>query len=302
MKKRKYYIFPLCVLLLTGCGEKELPEMFTSEIRLGVGGLGETSSRSAVDAWDETPVSLAYVYAPATQFTQSLTVTVSTNAGEQINTGLEYPMGGTAVSFVGYHPVATPNVIGEVSYDISKGNVDVMMSNTVSGTQSSPITTHLDFKHKLTRVRFIMQCLPGTSYPEPVFGVLVNANGTKALCTAATLDLNAGDISFKIPGSLFVGSMDGYSIPLTGMDPLVIDVMFQPGVPVDFKLASLTEVKDINIDTDPNGYWAALKTTGGQEGVQYMVKLSFSGVAILGQSITAGTWETGTTITNPTWW
>lgn len=310
MKQKKYTPIPLYTLLLlfmAGCNENEITQVESSEIRLGIEGLTQTTSRAAVDSWDDTPVNVAYLFAPSTEFTQSLTISVSNNSGERINTGLEYPLGGTTVSFVGYHPTATPNAIGEVMYDISAGNTDVMMSNRVSGSVSDPINQSLNFKHKLTRVSFIMQCKSGTSYPEPIYGVLTHsANADSPLRTVATLDLNTGDVSFKVPGNLFSGSMEGYSIPLSGMEPLVIDVMFQPHVPVVFTLASLTEVKNINIDSDsdPLGLWATLQSTGGEEGKQYTVRLTFSGEAILAQEITASAWQSAVRInsTIPTWW
>lgn len=310
VKKRKFYLFFLCVLLLTGCSEKELSEGYTSEIQLDVEGLNRTSSRSAVDVWDETQVSVGYLFTPVTAFTQSLTVTVPTNAGEHISTGLEYPIDGTAVSFVGYHPVVSPNAVGEVSYDISKGDADVMMSNIVSGTSLLPINTSLNFKHLLTRIRFSMQCKAGESYPEPVNGISVVANAaftTEKLKTYITLNLSAGSETFKIPGTVFNGSAEGVPVPqdLGGVvEPLVFDVMLQPEIPLLFKVVTLTDEKLITLSNGSSELWQQLtETSGGIAGSQYTVKLEFSGEKVLAQDISVTAWQGKTTVKDGgTWW
>lgn len=311
------HIIPLCALLLAGCAnEKEIGSVTgDNRILLGVDGLGSReSSRAPVDKWEDTPVSIAYVYAPATVFDRSITVSVTDDSGEHINTGMEYPIGGTAVSFIGYHPVATPSDMGDVNYDISKGDTDVMMSNKVSGTLSVPISSSdkLVFEHLLTRVTFLMICKQGESYPEPVNGISVNANSlytTDKLMTYVTLDLNSGTEIFKIPGTVFHGDAEGVQIPVDmgagDAKPLVFDVMLQPGIPLDFRVVTLTDVKQITIDNDPADLWKDLtETYGGDAGKQYTVKLEFSGEGLIGaKGITVAPWDGGSTVhSGGTWW
>lgn len=298
------------VMVLTGCTDnKELSDLQSQEskdraIILNLNASDET--RAAVDKWDNTPVSIGYVFAPATLFNRSLTVSVTDSiTGEHINTGMEYPLNHSPVSFIGYHPVAAPNAAGVVTYDISKGDVDVMMSNSVSGTDLAPITNKLVFKHKLTRVTFVLRCASGQSYPEPIFGIQVSsASTTKTLSSAVTLDLEAETVNFKIPGSVFAGDLDGFVVPKDGNSPVVLDFMLQPNIPLAFSVLSLTGGRDIII-TGNLPDWDTLTKIGGDAGKKYTVVLSFSGVEILAQGITVTPWTSGNQNmggNTVTWW
>ncbi|MCL2561428.1 MAG: fimbrillin family protein [Rikenellaceae bacterium] len=266
------------------------------------------ASRAPVDSWDNTPVSVAYMFAPAVVFDRALTVSVTDNTGEHVNTGMEYPLDNSVVSFIGYHPVAAPNAVGTITYDISKGDVDVMMSNSVSGTLSNTIIgqgTKLVFEHMLTRITFKLQCAPGQSYPEPVFGMRASASGAKSLNTAVTLDLGAENLTFKISGGVFTGDLNGFVIPLFGAPAVIVDMMLQPDVPLAFDVVSLTGDRSITITGDPGGYWANLTAVGGERGKQYTVELAFSGEMILAQNITVTPWINGNQNlggNSGTWW
>lgn len=299
-------------IALAGCGDgKEIygdvpqDDLTDRGIVLKVGA-PDGGNRAAVDEWDNTLVSIAYVFAPSVWFDRALTVSVADNDGAYINTGMEYPLDYSAVSFIGYHPVAAPNAAGVVTYDISKGDVDVMMSNTVSGTLAAPITDKLVFEHKLTRVVFKLRCAPGQSYPEAVFGIRASsASLTKSLSTAVSLDTEPVAVNFKIPGGVFRGSFDGFVIPLYGLDPVVIDMMLQPGVPLAFNVVSLTGDRDIVVANASDNYWHDLTTVGGEAGKQYTVNLSFSGVLILAQDISVDAWVEGNRNiggNSGTWW
>ena len=302
MEKRS--IIPAFALLTfalasVGCNDNKEPAMLQNRsIVLSVSGptASAAASRAPVDGWDNTPVSVAYAFAPSVVFDRSLTVSVTDNAGEHINTGMEYPLSNSAVSFIGYHPVAAPNTIGVITYDISRGDVDVMMSNSVSGTLSNTIIsqgTKLVFEHMLTRVTFRLQCAPGQYYPEPVFGMRASASGTTPLNMMVSLSLEDEELLFKIPGVVFIGDPDGFVIPRFGTPVLILDMMLQPDVPLAFDVVSLTGDRGISITADPGGYWAALTTSGGERGKQYTVELAFSGEIILAQNITVSPWISG---------
>jgi len=289
--------------LLGGCQRPlDDPRPDGGNIILGVSGLkpapaqavDQTSTRAAVDAWDTTQVSVAYVFAPATIYDRSLTVSVMDNVnGQHVNTGMAYPADNSPVSFIGYYPVAAPSALGTVTYDISKGDVDVMMSNSVSGTLDAPITDKLDFSHRLTRITFKLNCATGQTYPEPIFGIRADPSTSTALLTAVMLDFQTETVNFRLPGSVFCGNVSGYVVPQSWDFPVVMDMMVQPDVPLDFSVVSLTAVRNINITSDPDGLWNTLTTVGGTEGMRYTVQLYFSGIGILAQDISAVPWTSG---------
>ncbi len=292
---------------MTGCIGDLIPPSTThdSKIVLGVDGLSAPKSaatRAPLDQWENTDVSVGYKFASRqTEFDKSLTVTVedigpiaTENNGQFVETGMEYPEDDSSVSFRGYHPVAAPNAVGAITYDISKGDVDVMLSNTVSGSLSSPIAQNMVFEHQLTRITFKLRCANGKAYPEPVFGIRASASTATPLMTAVTLELGSSQPpSFKVSGNIFCGDLAGFVIPPFGPSWYVVDMMVQPDVPLAFNISSLTGDRVITIKGDPNGYWGALTSAGGERGVQYTVQLEFSGEAIIAQGITAGAWVGG---------
>lgn len=303
----------LCALLTTGCSNITPEDIALSgKIYLEIDGLGDRNTRAALDAWDSTAVSIAYAYAPSTVFDRSLTVSVNENSGEHINTGMEYPTTNNEVSFIGYYPVASPNASGIVDYNISNGDVDVMMSNKVSGRLNTRISSPMIFAHKLTRFTFLMVCKAGASYPEPVNGITVVANSAytnRKLMTYVALDLNTATETFKIPGTVFNGSAEGVPVPqnLGGtVEPLVFDMMIQPDIPLLFKVVTLTDEKQINLTADPGGYWSQItQGSGGTAGTQYTIKLEFSGENILYQGISVTSWNGNNSISgdnSTVWW
>ncbi len=292
--------------VVAGC-IKDSGEPRNYDITLDVAGLPKVpATRAPLDEWENTPVSVGYMFAATqTAFDKTITVTVedpgaigesgSENDGQHIKTGMEYPPDDSEVSFRGYYPVETPTAAGVVTYDISKGATDVMLSNIATGKYSEPIDDKLVFRHRLTRVTFLMRCAQNQSYPEPVFGIRAEAATSKVLMTAVTLDLGEeiAPVTFKVPGSVFCGDIEGFNIPLYGPDYVVVDMMLQPGTPLDFTVVSLTSDRLIGLDSDPSGIWAQLTNSGGEEGKRYTVELSFSGEVILAQKITVDDWLDG---------
>jgi len=310
--KRSFIIPALAITLsvaMGGCVRDEVPVSPPTpndgKIVLGVEGLQKPTApgtRAALDEWENTEVSVGYRFAASqTGFDKSLTVTVEDpgpltgeNDGQHIETGMEYPTDNSTVSFRGYYPVAAPNAAGTITYDISKGDVDVMLSNTVSGSLNAPIAQKLVFEHQLTRVTFNLRCARDTSYPESVFGVRASASTAAPLMTAVTLELDSPlSPSFKISGSVFSGDLAGFVIPPFGADWHVVDMMLQPDVPLAFNVASFTGDRAITINGDLNGYWAQLTSRGGRRGERYTVQLEFSGEEIIARQITVAPWREG---------
>lgn len=307
MKIINFTVLALTAALLAGCANEELlsPPVTTHDIVLGVERLQEpkaSETRTALDEWENTEVSVGYRFAASqTEFDRSLTVTVEDsgsitgeNDGQHIETGMEYPTDNSLVSFRGYYPVAAPDAVGAITYDISKGDVDVMLSNTASGSLSAPISDKLVFEHQLTRITFRLRCAQNRAYPEPVFGIRASASTATPLMTAVTLELESPlPPSFRISGNIFSGDLAGFVVPTFGADWHVIDMMVQPDVPLEFNVASLTGDRAITINSDTSGYWAQLTSEGGKRGEQYTVQLEFSGEVILAQQITVTPWQEG---------
>jgi hypothetical protein len=323
MRKEKYMrnriikpavAFIALLTALTGCiqdGGVTPPEPTDPSITLGVDlprrEEKETgSTRAAVDEWDNTPVSIAYFFEPGVYYDRSLTVTVEDAGGQHIKTGMEYPSDQSIVSFRGYHPVQTPSETGTVSYDITGGDIDVMVSNPVEGKINNQITDKLRFEHQLTRVTFRLKCATNdTSYPEPVFGITAEASTTtKFLGTWVVLDLGSStDPVFKSWGSVFSGDKNGFVVPAYQENPVVVEMMVQPLVPLKFTVVSLTGFRDITVPIG-NAIWNELTTVGGAKGYRYNVDLNFSGESIIAQGISMTPWADGGDLIsgNQSWW
>lgn len=302
------YMIPLLALLVAGCSkESSTGEQSGNLIVLGIEGMAKQSaSRAAIDEWDNTPVSVAFAKG-SDLFTESFNVSVEANVIQTVNTGMAYPESNDPIHFVGYHPVAVPDdVSGMVNYDITEGNVDLMVTAPISGRYSVPFSASnpLVFKHKLTRITFELICKTDESYPEPVNGVVVRAKDGTSLHLNARLNLNTQTVSFSKSGTVFAIDPVGHEVPQT--DPWIIDAMVQPGVPLAFSVQSLTGEKAINVGggNDMSGIYHKLTNTGGDEGVQYIIRLQFSGVGILHQDIQVVNWNTGKTLNtgDTTWW
>ncbi len=296
------YIIPLCALLAAGCSQKEMAIPSSGPIHLGIDRVG---SRAAVDAWDNTTVGIAYAFGTPVLFNRALTVNVTDNNGEHINTGIEYPLDDRLASFVGYYPMKAPSTIGTVGYDITYADQDIMLSNVLDGQLSDQIPTNakMVFEHKLTRFCFIMKCKPDAVYPETIHGIRAIPQTSKQLMSYVTLDLNSLKLIFSSPGEVKSSLPEGAVVPPSNASDteLAFDMMIQPGVPVKFEVLTLTGVKPVNISG--SAIWDTLVANGGEAGKKYEVRLSFSGEGIMSGGITVTPWtEVGNAYTGGTWW
>lgn len=297
MKIRLFYLS--LALLVAGCSKDSQADggAVTTDARvlLSVNSLQKHGgTRAAVDKWEDTEVGLAY-RTTSPLYTEHLTVTIETEADQVVDMGMEYPTDGTPVYVRGFHPSQAPQASGLVTYDVSKGDIDLMCSNEVSGTQTSTIISggnKLQFKHLMTRLTFDLRCADGQTYPERIAGVLISgAVSTQKLRTYASLDLATGSVHYTIPGVVYVGHPDGYYIPAsyeTDIE-LVLDAIVQPGVPLSVTLITMSdEEKTVAFNA-----LSTLTTTGGEAGKQYKIKLTFNGTSILGDVTSVTEWTDG---------
>lgn len=287
------YIVPLCLWVVAGCTQENIGEDTRSkEILLGIEKLtvDATGTRAAVDKWDNTVVSIAYAFGTPALFDRSLTVTLADDQDKHIQTGMEYPTDDTPAAFVGYHPAKTPNELGIVGYDLSAGDQDVMLSNTLSGKLTDRISDPMKFEHQLTRFTFIMKCKEGSSYPETVHGVRASASGTDKLMTYAHINLGSRLLNFSFPGQVTSSIHEGAVVPESNAadSDLAFDLMLQPGIPVTFEVITLTDIKTFTI-TD-NEVWRNLLDNGGEAGKQYKIRLWFAGEEIMAGGILITDW------------
>jgi hypothetical protein len=310
MKTKHYLLLLLMAAAGFSCsGSTEEPFLETDiPVSLAVGQLagGDVTTRAAIEAWSNTPVSLAYRTA-STYNDYHVNVVVPANSSPQtIDTGLAYATDDTPLYIRGYHPVANMSG-GLVNFDLSKGDVDLMYSNEVSGKQSAPITAPLLFKHRLTRLAFVLQCDVNKSYPKVVVGIRISdANTLKPILSKATLDLNSGTYTFSIPNAVIGFSAtnpDGFGVPPNG-SPEYIDMMIVPNAPfvVSVIMSDNTEVI-VPLDSSLDD------VTGGAEGKVYTVNLLFGGNTILAGKIDiADDWVLDTSLPGKTgtnsgaWW
>lgn len=295
------YILLFAAAAMAGCvsdnGECPNPRSEAVAVTLPVESLGtEGKTRAAVEQWNGTAVSLAYRGAAENEYTKTLGVVIETAADQVVDMGLEYPVDNSLFYVRGYHPVAVPQVSGVVSFDISKGDVDVMWSQEVSGSQTDPIIADdnktLRFKHLLTRITFRMQCAQNQSYPARISAVCIEGHGNSVLRTHASLNLMTNTPLFQVPGMVLAGfSSDGHPVPADYETALEIDAMIQPGVPFDvYLLTSLDESVSIDFNNG-NGNLGFFATAGGEAGKRYVVNLTFNGSKILADGPTIVEWD-----------
>lgn len=286
---KKIAIYTLSLLMLTGC-VKESTDTASSDnkVRLNVDPLYSPSpapTRAAIDKWNNTSVALAYRISPQVLYNDYVGVVVNTNTDQVINTGMEYPSDGSQFHIRGYHPVQAPLSSGDVVYDISKGDQDIMCSNEVSGNTTTPIslggTNKLKFVHKMTLIHFTLKCAPTQTFPERISGILIG--GVKMW---GSLNLATGNLSFQIPGNIYVGELGGFAVPTDGEDALQFDAIVQPEVPLTIEVITASGA------VTPITAIASLNTTGGTAGMKYTINLVFKGTTIVNGGIAVEPWTT----------
>lgn len=301
MKIRSFYLL-LALTVLAGCSKDGSGDNASSDPRvlLGVNSLKPAGTRAVIDVWDQTEVGIAY-RTSSPLYTEYLNITIDQEADQIIDTGMEYPDDASTLHAVGYYPALAPQATGLVTYDISKGDIDLMCSNEVSGDKNNTILDSGDkmqFKHLLTRLTFTLQCSPGQSYPERIAGILIG--GVK---TYASLNLATGTPYFTIPGTVYTGHPDGYYIPASYENKLVLDAMIQPGAGISVDIITVNDnIKPVTFTT-----LNTLQTSGGAAGKQYVVNLVFNGTAILADKVSIVDWTAGANMPNQPngsnpWW
>lgn len=298
--KTRYIVF-LAALLFSGCisdnSELPHPQSCVKSVTLPVQPLGTGGeTRAAVDLWNGTTVSLAYRDVSENEYTKALDVVIETEADQVIDMGMEYPVDNSLFYVRGYHPAEKPQASGIVSFDISKGDVDMMWSQEVSGSQNDPIIDNagktLQFEHLLTRITFRMQCAPDQSYPARISAVCLEGHGSHSLRTRASLNLMTNTPLYQVPGMILAGfSSSGHPVPADYEPWLEIDAMIQPNIPFDvYLLTSLDQTVRIDF-TEGAGNLDFFPVTGGAPGVRYVVNLKFSGSKILADGPTIVPWD-----------
>ncbi|MDR1003758.1 MAG: fimbrillin family protein [Prevotellaceae bacterium] len=304
-----WFVLPL--FLCIGCsGESPIPsaDAFDSNISLPIASLNQgISTRAAIDEWNATPISVAYRFEPNLIYAGKLDVTIPDNTGVHLlDTGLDYPStggGDDKVYLRGFYPQAVPDATtGIVEYDIKEGNVDVMLSDPVSGSKNDPLSgvapDVMQFKHLLTRFKFTFKCQPGSNYPNRIAGVFITPKAVTAPIAGVQVDLQTGLPRFINPGAIYCTFEDGsIEVPSGGTPAAILDVMIRPNTSFNLGIVNDDDEMSVTTVTIPAGGAGSVNdivnNTGGVQGVCYTIELLFSGAAISSGSITAHAWDGG---------
>lgn len=124
---------------------------------------GEGEGTGSITSWDNTDVDiLMYTTSSSSATSESLRwkATIGQDATVSLNPPrLYYP--GLTYYFRGYFPAKEPDTSTNiVSYDITSGQTDIMMSDQVSGSRDNPTLkstsghTYMTYQHLLTQLNF----------------------------------------------------------------------------------------------------------------------------------------------------
>ncbi|MDR1004971.1 MAG: fimbrillin family protein [Prevotellaceae bacterium] len=261
--------------------------------------------RAAIDAWDETPVAIAYRTDNTQPYTVKYDAVIPDNdKNYHIDLGIEYPASGN-IYLRGYYPRQPLGSDGLLTYDLSGADTDLMVSTAeLSGSAANKIpTTHImQFRHLLTRITFRLTKQAGKPFHSKVVGIRIvprdptMGKGMKCAVLdptrpvtdpAADMPESARNPRYHTWGDVANIKAAGESVPDYGAaTPLSIDVMFRPAVAFDIFV-----VNDCNVSVQVNSADAAVTTLcngGGEAGKRYVISLGMAEGNIVA---TSGDWS-----------
>lgn len=261
------------------------------EIKLNAGVVG-VETKAPVVSWSNTEVGFANKTGDAGSYATSpwlATIasdgTVSFVNSEGVAESHYYEADGSTTSLIGYFPRGTNNN-GVVTYALT-GEEDIMVSQELSGTKNSQISTETKFKfeHLLSQLKFIVKS--GDNFGEGVSVTKIVLNGTK---TSATLNLTGDSHALTFNGEAAALNVynDATGKTIANSTEAFVTKMVQPGITgmtLDIT-AGGTEYKDIPISIENEAKAPDASTA-------YDITLTFSKKEVAAEA-EIGKWETGT--------
>lgn len=243
---KKVFLAVLAIATMTSCSDETgTVDSLSSEpvaIRMNAGvGNVNVGVRSAVnpgDAFAAQFIASATSGAYATAL-WNIEASIATNGTVTLNTPQYYPIDGATVFMKGFAPVGTV-VTTAVAYTIT-GDEDIMITNELSGTRATVTPLAFTFDHLLTQLKFKVIAADNT-YPA---GVTLKEITVKDMQTAASLDLNSGNLTFSgVNSDLPVVTAGTYAINTTGSTITEL-LMVNPGAAITLDIVINDGTNDI---------------------------------------------------------
>lgn len=229
-------------------------------------------SRAAVDAFNGTPVCVAYGTASGS-YTRCWDG-VATNNELTLTPTRYYPQDGSRIYLRSFYPPAPMSADGLLNYTLT-GEEDLMMTSEQSATQNEPFTAGsgkvLTHRHLLAKLSFVLKL--DVSDPDKYHIRLLHLNGLTQQVTLSLLTEKVSCGELTRPVVIYDGSADGSSFPFEGgIAELPRYVLVQPGT--GFTLNLRLSVDD-NPDNDLIYKELPIRFEGGsgEGGIAYTVSV-----------------------------
>lgn len=286
---KKIMLVTMAAMAMASCTQND--EIFNNddlvEIKLNGGIESTVVSRAAVNKGDalsgiqflkvdgEITTDLKDVSAPST------TGSMGTDGAITFQDALYYPSTDDITNIIAYYPTAT--VAGGVASMTITGAEDVLYAPKVSGKKTTPISTSLQFAHKLTQFKFVLKR---------------DAASTDADITNVSVAIKDANTTFKM--NLLDGALTDWGNPVSTIKPVDAATATVAGTSATVGIMLEPNLAALKLLVSATGYTEDIVTISGTDngkfeaGKAYTITLTFKrkSVASTGE-ITEWTQGTG---------
>lgn len=272
---KKIMLVTMAAMAMAGCTQND--EIFNNddlvEIKLNGGIESTVVSRAAVNKGDalsgiqflkvdgETITDLKDVSAPST------TGNMGTDGAITFQDALYYPSTDDITNIIAYYPNAT--VASGVASMTITGAEDVLYAPKVSGKKTTPISTSLQFAHKLTQFKFVLKR---------------DAASTDADITNVNVAIENANTKFNM--NLLDGALTDWGTPISTIKPVIDATATVAGTTETEGIMLEPDLTALNLIVSATGYTGETITISGTDdgkfkaGKAYTITLTFKGKSV----------------------
>lgn len=256
-------------LFVSSCTERSLeprPELVPIRLYTGI------RTRTPVDAFDGTPVCIAYGTASGAY----------AGCWDGIATGNEitltpvryYPADGSTLYLRSFYPPAPLNADGTLNYTLT-GEEDLMMTSEQGGSLDAPFTAEesgaLTHRHLLTKLGFRLKLDVSNPDRYRIRSLHLNGLAQKVTLSLLTEELHCGDATGAV--TVYIAPEDNNGLPFDeGIAELPGYVLVQPGSGFTIDLRLAVDDDPAN-DLDYTGLPISFEGGSGEAGIAYTVSV-----------------------------
>lgn len=273
---KKIMLVTMAAMAMAGCTQND--EIFNNddlvEIKLNGGIESTVVSRAAINKGDalsgiqflkvdgETIADLKDVSAPSTTGSMVEAGTIT------FQNALYYPSSDDKTNIIAYYPAATAVAGGVASMTIT-GAEDVLYALKVSGNKTTPISTSLQFAHKLTQFKFVLKR---------------DAASTDADITNVNVAIENANTKFNM--NLLDGALTDWGTPISTIKPVIDATATVAGTTETEGIMLEPDLTALNLIVSATGYTGETITISGTDdgkfkaGKAYTITLTFKGKSV----------------------